>query len=236
MRTWTVLLSVVVHGAMFGLVAWRGRVPTVHRGTEVSVVSKPKKAPEPKDEPKKVEPPPPPPPRAAPKVVAPAAVVAPAPAPAPAPSGPRVATGLTLSNGPSGSGVAVAAGSASGNASNAPRSAEPGQRLAPQPPPPPKKVDDPCDAPDTKPRPLGSLQVEYPDKARADGVEGRIQVKIVVGDDGAVRDVQIVQSIEPSLDATVLAVLRTWKFAPATHCGKPAEGSIAWAQRFELGD
>ncbi len=238
MRTWTVLLSVVVHGAMFGLVAWRGRVPAVHRGTEVSVVSKPKKAPEPKDEPKKVEPPPPPPPRVMPKVVAPSpAPAAPAPAPAPAPSGPRVATGLTLSNGPStGGGPALAVAGPSGNGSNAaPGSAQPGQRLAP-PPPVPKKEDDPCEAPDTKPRPLGSLQVEYPDKARADGVEGRIQVKIIVGEDGAVRDVQVVQSIEPSLDATVLAVLRTWKFAPATHCGRPAEGSIAWAQRFELGD
>jgi protein TonB len=146
-----------------------------------------------------------------------------------------VATGLTLSNGPSGSGVAVAAGNASSAPSGAPHGEQPGQRLAP-PAPPQKKEDDPCEAPDTKPKPLGSLQVEYPDKARADGVEGRIQVKIVVGADGAVRDVQVVQSIEPSLDATVLAVLRTWKFAPATHCGKPAEGSLAWAQRFELGD
>ena len=30
--------------------------------------------------------------------------------------------------------------------------------------------------------------------------------------------------------------LGTWHVQPATQCGKPAPGVLAWAQRFELGD
>jgi len=235
MRSWTIGLSVVVHLVVFGLIQWQGRTPPMHHGTQVTVVSKPKKPAEPKPQDEAPKPPPPPPPRA-PKVAQPAA---PAPAPTPAPSTPApsarpVATGLTMSNGPaSPGGVAVGAvGNGSGPVGNAHTGDAPARLTPPQ-----KKPEaDPCDAPDTKPRPLGSVQVEYPDKARADGVEGRIQVRLHVADDGSVTDVEVVESIEPSLDATVIAVLRTWKFQPATHCGKPSAGVLAWAQRFELGD
>ncbi len=233
MRSWTFALSVVVHGAIFAVVMWRGKTPPVHRGTEVAVVTKKPKPPQPKPDEEKPKPKPPPPPK--PREVVAAPVVAPAPVPpAPAAPGPRVASGLTLSNGPSsGGGIAVAGmTNTPGPSGGPPNPDDRSNRL----PPPPKKDVDACDAPDTKPKPMGSVQVEYPDKARADGIEGRIQVRIHVGDDGAVTDVEVVESIDPSLDATVLAILRTWRFQPATHCGRASAGVLAWAQRFELGD
>jgi protein TonB len=239
MRTWTIAISLLVHVAIFGVVMWSGRTPPVHKGTEVTVLSKPKPKPaDPKPDEDKPKPPPPPP-RVAPKVAAPAPTAPPPPAavPAPAPtSAPRVASGLTLSNGPATGGPGgVAIGGLSNGTLAANGPPPPGDDRPPRQPPPPRE-EDACDQADTKPRPVGTVQVDYPDKARADGLEGRIQVRIHVGNDGSVIGVDVVEGIDPSLDAVVLAVLRTWKFQPATHCGRPTPGVLAWAQRFELGD
>lgn len=233
--SWTIIISVLVHVSLVGLVLWGGSKPREHRPTSVAVVqSKPKPKPEEKHEDEKPKPPPPPP-VVRQKVAEVAPVVAPPPVAAPAPAAPaHVATGLTMSNSGGSGGIAV------GGMSNTPQpraaaAAPPSDDKQSRTPPAPAKTDE-CEGPDTKPKPSGTMQVDYPDKARADGIEGRIQVRIRVGDDGAVVDVEVVEGIDPSLDAVVLAVLRTWKFHPATHCGKPVAGVLAWAQRFELGD
>ena len=86
--------------------------------------------------------------------------------------------GLTLGNatglatGPSSAAVVPAAGG------------EPQQSVRRDKPPPPAETE--CDQADTKPRILGTSQVEYPDSARAEGIEGRIQVRLTIGDDGSV--------------------------------------------------
>jgi protein TonB len=105
-----------------------------------------------------------------------------------------------------------------------------------RPPGPRPDAAEACDEPDTKPRPAGTTQVDYSDQARANGVEGRIQVIIHVNADGSVGTLELVSSVEPALDAYVLATLRTWRFRPATHCGRGVPGTLTWAQRFELGD
>jgi protein TonB len=234
-RSWTLLVSLAVHAGLFAAVMWAGRTPPVHKATQVAVVQrKPKPKPEEKHEDEKPKPPPPQP------VVQPKAIAAPAPV-APAPVAPvaaapvaHVASGLTMSNGPGGGGGLAVGGLGKAATPAAAQAAPQPDKQTRAPAPVPKE--DACDAPDTKPKPLGSTQVDYPDKARAEGVEGRIQVRLKIGEDGAVIDVELVQGIEASLDAVVLSVLRTWKFQPATHCGKPAPGVLAWAQRFELGD
>jgi protein TonB len=235
---WAIVGSLLLHaGAVATLAVW-GKQPRKHEGTMVTVAKpkpKPKPAPTPEDE--ETPKPPPPPPRVVPQVKAvelPAPVAAPAPA-APAASSGHVASGLNLSNaGPSSGGIAV------GGLSNTPQPRGPAPQAGDDDKagkkPPPQARDERCDQPDTKPKPAGRVQVDYPDKARTEGIEGRIQVRIQVGDDGSVIGVEVVEGIEASLDAVVLSVLRTWKFLPATHCGKPVPGVLAWAQRFELGD
>jgi protein TonB len=233
MRGLFTLVSIAIHAGVFGWLTYLGRYTPTRRPTMVAVVNKPKPRPEePKPDEPKPKPKPPPPPPVVKQAAAPAVAPPPAPAPSPAPAAaPRFASNVTLGNGP----ASAATGALGGNA----MAARPGEveRKGPVPPPSPAaKVEDPCDAPDTKPRPLGSVQVEYPDQARADGIEGRIAVRIHVGDDGSVDSLDVLESIDPSLDAVVLSILKTWKFAPATHCGKPTAGVLAWAQRFELGD
>jgi protein TonB len=231
MRTWFLVASMAVHAAAFGTLLFFGRQPREHHFQQVAVVKEKKK---PKEEkPPEEKPAPPPPPRpalAAPPPPASAPVVA-----APKASAPHFATGLTLGNGPS-SGVGIAIGGATnGPVEHVEREVAPEHREN-RPPPPKQDAPDLCDQPDTKPRPVGTNQVEYSDKARADGVEGRIQVVIHVNDDGSVASVEVVSGIEGSLDAYVLSIIRSWKFTPATHCGRPVAGTLTWAQRFELGD
>jgi protein TonB len=231
MRGLFTFASVAIHAGLFGWLAFEGKTPPARKATVVAVVqNKPKpKAEEPKPEEPKPKPPPPPP------VVRQAVAPAPAPAatPAPAPkAAPRFATNLTMGNGPA---LAVT-GALGGNAGpGRPVEAE-SRAKPPAPAQPAVQAPDPCDAPDTKPKPLGTVTVEYPDKARAEGVEGRISVRIRVGDDGSVESLEVIEGIEASLDAVVVSVIKAWKFAPATHCGKPVAGVLAWAQRFELGD
>jgi protein TonB len=79
--------------------------------------------------------------------------------------------------------------------------------------------------------------IEYTQKARADGVEGRLVLQVIVAADGSVAEVKVARSVEPALDAAAIAAVQTWRFRPATQCGKPVAGGVyTIAQRFELGD
>jgi periplasmic protein TonB len=232
MRSAFFLASVVLHGALFGGILYFGRQPRSRQPQQIAVVRQ-KARPQPARPTEEPPPPAPPLPRLAAPPPRPAA---PERAQPPKGVGPRFSTGLTLGNGSGGGGVSLGAlAPALGGPSHAgPPPLEP---RADRPPPPraqaPEVV---CDDPDTKPRPAGTNQVEYSDRARAEGLEGRIQVLIHVASDGAVSSLEVVSGIEPGLDAYVLSMLRTWRFLPATHCGRAVAGTLSWAQRFELGD
>jgi protein TonB len=231
MRSAFFLASIALHGALFGSIIFFGRQPRVRQPQKIAVVRqkvKPQEA-KPAEEP---PPPPPPPPKIAPP---PPKAAAAQQAPPPQPSGPRFSTGLTLGNGAGAGGVSL--GTLSPAVGGPERTAPPPTDSRDKGPPPPRtQANQACDEPDTKPRPAGTTQVEYSDRARADGIEGRIQVRINVNPDGSVAGVEVVNSIEPGLDAYVLSTLRTWRFIPATHCGLAVAGTLTWAQRFELGD
>lgn len=234
MRSWFIFASLVVHAVAFGGILYFGRQPRERHLQHVAVVTQKRAK---KEKPPEEKPPPPPTPKAPPTPPR-AAPPAPQPVPAESPKAPshHFATGLTLGNGPSPGGIAVGTPTSgpAEHGSGPPRSGP--EHRENRPPPPKTDEADRCDQPDTKPRPVGTSQVEYSDKARADGVEGRIQVIIKVSDDGSVVSVDVVSGIEASLDAYVLSVIKTWKFTPATHCGRAVTGTLSWAQRFELGD
>jgi protein TonB len=98
--------------------------------------------------------------------------------------------------------------------------------------------EDTCTEAPTKPVPeTRSTEIEYTQEARANGVEGRLVLKIVVAADGTVQSVEVVSSVDPALDAAAVAAVKTWVFKPAMRCGKPFGGaSFTLARRFELGD
>ena len=65
----------------------------------------------------------------------------------------------------------------------------------------------------------GSLT--YPEAARRAGVEGRVVLQFVVDKDGQICDVQVLQSVHPSLDAEAARALREARFAPGRQRNRP---------------
>ena len=94
-----------------------------------------------------------------------------------------------------------------------------------------------CTDEPSKPEPVFKTEIEYTAAARAEGIEGKLKLKIVVGADGSVLSVDILASVSPELDAAAVAAVKQWRFRPAMACGKPiAGGTYVLARRFELGD
>jgi len=94
-----------------------------------------------------------------------------------------------------------------------------------------------CTEEPSKPEPVFKTEIEYTASARAEGIEGKLKLKITVGADGAVLRVDVLSSVSPELDAAAVAAVKQWRFKPAMACGKPiAGGSYVLARRFELGD
>jgi protein TonB len=94
-----------------------------------------------------------------------------------------------------------------------------------------------CTDEPSKPEPVFKTEIEYTAAARAEGIEGKLKLRVVVGADGSVVSVDVLSSVSPELDAAAIAAVKRWRFKPAMACGKPvAGGTYVLARRFELGD
>lgn len=68
---------------------------------------------------------------------------------------------------------------------------------------------------------IGELSVDFPDQARKNGVEGTVAAKMVLGEDGKVRDISIVKDLPHGVGAALVAGLQKLYFKPATFRGQP---------------
>ena len=85
------------------------------------------------------------------------------------------------------------------------------------------------------PRYAAYLQPSYPRGALHDGAEGRAIVRVLVGADGRVKDVVLVQADRPDFfQATREQALRKWRFTPATLDGVAIETWREMTVRFEM--
>lgn len=73
----------------------------------------------------------------------------------------------------------------------------------------------------TMPRSIYAPNPSYTESARRAKVSGDVLLQIVVGSDGRVKEAKVLRSLEPSLDASALEAVRTWKFEPAVKDGHP---------------
>lgn len=92
---------------------------------------------------------------------------------------------------------------------------------------------------DQAPRPVVKTPPVYPYKARQDGVEGVVQVKILVREDGTVGEVLIVDSRASTgpkdvFDDAVLAAVPRWRFEPGKIGGKTVSSWVVTALHFKL--
>jgi periplasmic protein TonB len=73
----------------------------------------------------------------------------------------------------------------------------------------------------TAPKGVYTPNPEYSEKARKKKINGTVVVAMIVTADGQVHDVKVTKSLDEGLDKQAVAVVRTWRFEPATKDGKP---------------
>jgi TonB family protein len=231
-----VIVSAIIHVVVFAVAMQAAKRSSARRIATAVVVAE-KKKPKPEEKPK-------PKPKAKPKaepVVEPQPLknapskAAPETAPAP------VETNLQMSN-DNEPGIAVGPpknAAPKGPATNAPSAQKSGpvkkeKALGP-------KDDNPetdtCTEAPSKPVPVQRTEIGYTDEARANNVEGRLVLRITVGADGAVLKVEVLQKVDPQLDAAVVAAVRGWVFKPSMRCGRALAGGVfTMAKDCELSD
>ena len=66
-----------------------------------------------------------------------------------------------------------------------------------------------------------NTQLNYPDQAKADGIQGRVAVQFTIGADGVVGDVKVLRGVREDLDAEVVRVISD---SPNWEPGRNADG------------
>lgn len=74
---------------------------------------------------------------------------------------------------------------------------------------------------DTKPVRLSAPNPQYTEAARANGIQGSVVLRVLVGDDGNVSAIRVVSGLPDGLTEQAIAVARLSKFKPAMKDGKP---------------
>jgi len=86
---------------------------------------------------------------------------------------------------------------------------------------------------DEPPRPVRRVAADYPTRARAKNIEGRVVFSVLIQADGSVTDVRVLESEPPGVfDAVALEAMRQWQYEPAIYEGQPV--AIRARQPFEF--
>lgn len=85
------------------------------------------------------------------------------------------------------------------------------------------------------PRYTGALQPPYPPGKIRSGEEGVVVVRVLVGPDGRVKEIQKVEAADEAFfRATAEQAMKRWRFTPATSDGTPVESWRTMTVRFKL--
>jgi TonB family protein len=78
------------------------------------------------------------------------------------------------------------------------------------------------------PKLITSSHPEYTPEARAAQIEGTVELLIVVGEDGAARDIQVRKGLGYGLDEKAVECVAQWRFRPGVYEGSPVRvaGSV----------
>ncbi|MDX9919722.1 MAG: TonB family protein [Paludibacter sp.] len=80
-----------------------------------------------------------------------------------------------------------------------------------------------------------SDNVKYPVIAQENGVQGRVICQFVVNRDGSIVDVEVVRSVDPSLDKEAIRVIKSMpKWSPGQQRGKPVRVKYTLPVNFRL--
>lgn len=88
---------------------------------------------------------------------------------------------------------------------------------------------------DELPRPLSRPAPQMPARARREGIEGRVLLRLSIGKNGRVVDATAVESTHPDLfDAVAISAAKRWRYAPAQYKGDPVAISALQPVEFRL--
>jgi TonB family protein len=117
------------------------------------------------------------------------------------------------------------------------------ENVAGEPPPPdPEEVDRTADEADplilgreiTPPELIKRAEPDYPESAKAEGVQGRVILQLVVEKSGAVSNVKILKSNDERLAAAATEAVRQWGYKPALRNGEPVRVYVTVTVNFKL--
>ncbi|MGE4288124.1 MAG: energy transducer TonB [Salinivirgaceae bacterium] len=77
--------------------------------------------------------------------------------------------------------------------------------------------------------------IQYPEIAKENGIQGRVFVQFVVNQKGEVEQVKVVRGVDPSLDKEAVRVIQNLpKWTPGSQRGKPVRVSFTVPINFQL--
>ena len=78
-------------------------------------------------------------------------------------------------------------------------------------------------------------RINYPESAKKNGIEGRVGIQFTVSKDGSLKDIKVVQSADPALDAEALRVVKSSpKWTPGSQNGELADVKYIFPVVFKL--
>ncbi len=91
------------------------------------------------------------------------------------------------------------------------------------------------EAVDQPPRPVQRPPLQYPAELRARGITGHVTLRLLVGADGSVERVKLVDSTPPgAFDQLAREAATAWRFEPARYKGQPVKTWAKQTIRFDL--
>jgi len=79
-----------------------------------------------------------------------------------------------------------------------------------------------------------SLHIDYPAKAREQGIEGELELEFTVKSDGRVTNLKVVKSLHPLCDSAAVEGIRSVQFIPAKQNGDPVPIRLHLPMQFRL--
>jgi len=105
----------------------------------------------------------------------------------------------------------------------------------PMPPPPSSEQAQEFYAFDEAPVLIKSVAPKYPDLARQAGIEGTVLLNVLVGEDGKVLQVSVIQTdVTPAMDKAAIEAAKQFMFKPAKQRTVPVRARMAVPIRFKL--
>jgi TonB family protein len=84
------------------------------------------------------------------------------------------------------------------------------------------------------PKVLSKVDPQYTDEAQAAKISGTVLLKLVIGADGVARDIAVVKSLSPDLDAKAVEAVQNWRFEPGKRNGEPVAVTANIEVNFKL--